>query len=120
MSDEFDYEGELGVIIDKKMDKDILQVEKYAAVSFEPKSYNGNIALSGDSTIQVTGVFTLLGSPHDITIPMQVHVDSSKATAKAQFVIPYIQWGLKDPSFMIWKADKDVTISLSLAGSLSK
>lgn len=105
---------------DKKMNKDILQVEKYAAVSFEPKSYAGSIAPSGDSTIQVTGVFTLLGSPHEMTIPMQIHVEASKATAKAQFVVPYIQWGLKDPSFFIWKADKDVTVDLLLSGVLSK
>jgi hypothetical protein len=40
---------------DKKMKKDILEVEQHAIVSFEPKSYTGAIAASGDSTIQVTG-----------------------------------------------------------------
>ena len=45
---------------DKKMNKDILKVEQYATVSFEPKAYTGAIALSGDSAIQVTGIFTLL------------------------------------------------------------
>jgi polyisoprenoid-binding protein YceI len=54
---------------DKKMNKDILKVEQYATVSFEPKSCAGVIAPSGDSTIQVTGIFTLLGAPHEITIP---------------------------------------------------
>jgi polyisoprenoid-binding protein YceI len=105
---------------DKKMNKDILKVEQYATVSFEPKTYTGAIALSGDSTIQVTGIFTLLGTPHEITIPIQVHFDGASATAKAHFVVPYIQWGLKDPSFMFWKADKDVAIDLFLAGRLSK
>ena len=54
---------------DKKMNKDILTVEQHATVSFEPKSYTGVIAPSGDSTIQVTGIFTLLGTPHEITSP---------------------------------------------------
>jgi polyisoprenoid-binding protein YceI len=105
---------------DKKMDKDILEVEQYATVSFEPKSYAGSIAPSGDSTIQVTGIFTLLGTPHGITIPILVHLDGTAAVAKAHLVVPYIQWGLKDPSFLIWKADKDVAIDLSLTGRLSK
>jgi polyisoprenoid-binding protein YceI len=103
----------------KKMNKDILQVEQYATVSFEPKTYNGAIAPSGDSTIQVTGIFTLLGTPHQITVPMQVHLDGASATAKAQFVVPYIQWGLKDPSYLIWKADHDVAIDLNLVGKIS-
>jgi polyisoprenoid-binding protein YceI len=105
---------------DKKMYKDILLVEQHATVSFEPKTYTGAIAPSGDSTIQVAGVFTLLGNPHEITVPMLVHFDGNSATAKAHFVVPYVQWGLKNPSFLIWKADNDVAIDLSLVGTISK
>ena len=105
---------------DKKMNKDILKVEQYATVSFEPKTYTGALALSGDSNLQVTGIFTLLGTPHEITIPILVHLEGTTATAKAHFVIPYVQWGLKNPSFLIWKADNDVAIDLSLVGRLSK
>lgn len=104
---------------DKKMNKDILRVDQFATVYFAPKTYTGTIAGSGDSTIQVSGVFTLLGTPHDLTIPMQVHIDGSKATAKAQFVVPYVQWGLKNPSFLIWKAENDVAIDLHLVGQIS-
>ncbi len=105
---------------DKKMNEDILEVEQHAIVSFEPKTYTGAIAASGDSTIQVTGTFALLGTPHEITIPMIVHLEGTTATAKAHFAVPYIQWGLKDPSFMFWKADKDVAIDLFLNGRLSQ
>jgi polyisoprenoid-binding protein YceI len=105
---------------DKRMNKEILQVEQHATVSFEPKSYAGAIAPSGDSTVQVTGIFTLLGAPHEITIPMLVHLEGTTATAKAHFALPYIQWGLKDPSFLFWKADKDVAIDLFLTGQLAK
>ena len=105
---------------DKKMNKDILEVEQHATVSFEPKSYAGAIAPSGDSTIQATGIFTLLGTSHKITIPILVHLEGTTATAKAHFIVPYIRWGLKDPSFLFWKADKDVAIDLFLTGPLSK
>jgi polyisoprenoid-binding protein YceI len=104
---------------DKKMNKDILKVDQYTTVSFAPKIYTGTIAPSGDSTIQVNGVFTLLGNPHDLTIPMRIHMDGSKATAKAQFVVPYVQWGLKNPSFLIWKAENDVAMDLNLVGQVS-
>jgi hypothetical protein len=104
---------------DKKMKKDILKVDQYTTVSFAPKTYTGAIAPSGDSTIQVSGVFTLLGNPHDLTIPMQIHLDGSKATATAQFAVPYVQWGLKNPSFMFWKAENDVAIDLNLVGQVS-
>jgi len=107
-------------IRDKKMTKEILKVDQNASVSYEPKSYSGAIAPSGDSNIQVTGIFTLLGTPREITVPMLIHIDGTSATAKAHFVVPYVQWGLKNPSFLIWKADNDVAIDLSLAGRLSQ
>jgi len=105
---------------DKKMEKDVLKAPQYTTVTFTPKSYTGSLAPSGDSTIQVSGVFTLLGTPHDLTVPMQIHIDGNNCTAKAHVVIPYVQWGLKNPSFLVWKAENDVDIDLTLAGSLSK
>ena len=69
--------------------------------------------------IQVTGVLTLLGTPHEIAILMQIHIEGSSCTAKGHFEIPYVQWGLKDPSFMVWKAEKVVDIDLTLVGGLS-
>jgi len=104
---------------DKKMNKDILKVDQFATVSFAPKTYDGTIAPSGDSTIQVSGVFTLLGTDHDLTIPMQIQIDGSKATAKGQFVVPYVRWGLKNPSFLIWRAENDVAIDLTLVGNIA-
>jgi len=105
---------------DKRMKSEILHVADHAQVSFEPKSYTGTIAAAGDSSIQVTGIFTLLGTPHEITIPMLVHIEGSGATAKAHFTVPYVQWGLKNPSFLFWKAENDVAIDLSLVGKLAK
>jgi polyisoprenoid-binding protein YceI len=104
---------------DRKMKKDVLKVDQYAAVTFAPKSYVGSIAPVGDSTIRASGVFTLLGSPHDLTIPIQIHREGSSASATAHFVIPYVQWGLRNPSFLFWKAENDVAIDLDLVGAIS-
>lgn len=104
---------------DKNMHNQVLDVEHYADVTFQPQSYQGSIADSGDSTIQVAGVFTLHGTPHDITVPMQVHIDGTHLTAKGSFVVPYVKWGLKDPSIFILKVAKEVHIDLNLAGTVT-
>jgi polyisoprenoid-binding protein YceI len=104
---------------DKKMNSDVLDVAHFAEVAFVPKSYQGTIAASGDSAIQVAGVFTLHGAPHDLTVPMQIHIDGSALTAKTHFQVPYVQWGLKDPSIFILKVAKVVDIDLALVGYVS-
>jgi polyisoprenoid-binding protein YceI len=104
---------------DKKMNNDVLDVAHYAEVSFVPQSYQGTIASSGDSTIQVTGVFTLHGTSHDLTVPTQIHIDGSSLTAQTHFTVPYVKWGLKDPSIFILKVAREVGIDLKLTGQVS-
>jgi len=104
---------------DKKMNSDVLDTAHFAEVTFAPNSYQGTIAPTGDSTIQVSGVFTLHGAPHDITVPMQIHIEAANLTAKGKFTVPYVKWGLKDPSIFILKVAKEVDIDLTLNGRLA-
>jgi polyisoprenoid-binding protein YceI len=104
---------------DKKMNSEVLNSDKYTEISFAPKSYQGTLAPSGDSTLQVSGVFTLHGTPHDITVPMQIHIEGASMTAKGQFVVPYVNWGLKNPSVFILKVAKEVNIDLNLQGQVA-
>ncbi len=104
---------------DKKMNSDVLDVAHFADVSFAPQSYQGTIAAAGDSTIQVSGTFTLHGTPHELTVPMQVHIEGANCTARTHFTVPYVKWGLKDPSIFILKVAKEVDIDLTLVGRVS-
>jgi polyisoprenoid-binding protein YceI len=104
---------------DKKMLNEVLQASQFSDVTFVPQTYTGALATAGDSTLQVTGIFTLHGTPHTITVPMQLHIDGAKCTAKAHFVVPYVQWGLKDPSIFILKVAKEVAVNLTLVGFLA-
>ncbi len=104
---------------DKKMTQDELKADKFTAITFAPKSYTGEIAAEGDSDIVVRGAFTLLGSPHDIAVPMHIHIAQSMCNAKGSFEVPFVQWGMKDPSSFVLKVNKQVTIALDLTGTLS-
>jgi polyisoprenoid-binding protein YceI len=102
------------------MHNDVLNVANFTQITFAPKSYQGTIAPSGDSQIQVSGIFTLHGSPHNITVPVQVHIDGANLTAKTHFTVPYVQWGLKDPSVFVLKVAKEVGIDVTLAGRVTQ
>ena len=101
---------------DQKMKNEVLEASRFTEIRFEPHSFQGSIAASGDSTIQVSGVFMLHGTAHDLTVPMHLHIEGNHLTAQTTFVVPYVQWGLKDPSIFVLKVAKEVSIDLKLDG----
>jgi polyisoprenoid-binding protein YceI len=104
---------------DKRMTSAILEAAKFAEVTFRPTHLIGEIVPSGDSTAQINGVLTLHGTPHDLTVPLEVHIDGNTCTAKSRFTIPYVKWGIKDPGTFILRVDKDVQMEVALVGQLS-
>jgi polyisoprenoid-binding protein YceI len=107
---------------DRRMTMDVLEAPQFAVASFTPQNIEGSIAASGDSTVQITGIFTLHGSPHELTIPVKINIDGNSCRAKTSFLVPYVKWGLKDPSELMLKVgtvSKVVKIDLTLVGQIS-
>lgn len=104
---------------DKKMAQDELKANLFPTVTFAPTHFTGTIVETGDSTIQVTGQFTLMGNAHTITVPMTLHMEGNHCTASGSFPAPYVEWGMKDPSLLFLRVGKIVTIQLKLVGSIS-
>ena len=104
---------------DRTMKSRILLVDRFAEVTFSPSSYRGTIGAVGDSTIQVSGEFTLLGMAHDLTVPVRIHVEGADLTARTGFTVPYVKWGLEDPSVFLLRVAKEVEIEVTLAGKVA-
>ncbi len=103
---------------DKKMDKDVLQTEQYNEIVFYPKKVIGSVPSQGASQIQVQGVFRLHGADHDMTMVLPVQINGTQVSANTQFVVPYVAWGMKDPSTLFLRVAKEVQISIETSGTL--
>lgn len=104
---------------DKKMTANQMKAPSFSTVTFMPHHFTGTLNPSGDSNITVAGTFTLLGKPHEITVPMKVHLQGSSCTATGSFTVPYVAWGMKDPSVFLLKVGKEVVVNLALTGSVA-
>ena len=104
---------------DRKMTGTILDAPQFPVAEFAPHSYQGRIVAAGDSAIEIRGTFTLHGTVDEITIPVALHAGAAHCVVKAQFAIPYVEWGLKDPSTFLLRVSKEVKIDLMLSGRLA-
>lgn len=103
---------------DKTMHKKVLESEKHPVIVFRPESLEGTVALAGRSEIDLHGSMTLLGSEHPMTLHAEVEVDGDHLSAKTSFKVPFVDWGLHDPSIFLLKVAKQVAVEISAEGSL--
>lgn len=101
---------------DSKMHKEILESQKYREISFAPLEVEGEVPPQGDSQVQVKGTFRIHGQDHEIVIPVAIHSASSELILDTDFSIPYLSWGLKNPSTFILRASDTVQLSIHASG----
>jgi polyisoprenoid-binding protein YceI len=102
---------------DEKMHKVVLESATYPDALFRPTQVEGEVAGSGSSDVKLHGVFVLHGSEHELIVPVHAEMSSGKWKAVAKFEVPYIKWGLKDPSNWLLKVKPAVQVDLDLAGT---
>ena len=98
---------------DRDMRRDILQSERYPEIIFAPQSFVLFKPESGDSQVKVHGILTLCGAGHPVDLTLSLHQSDSSVAATGRITIPYVAWGLKDPSLLILRISKNVGIELS-------
>jgi len=103
---------------DKKMHNEVLESVRFNEVVFRPDSFTGKLANSGESALQLHGMFLLHGSEHELTVPVEAHLAGDHWTGSAKFGVPFIDWGLKNPSSWLLRVDHLVNIELELKGTL--
>jgi polyisoprenoid-binding protein YceI len=104
---------------DGRMHKSILESAKFPDVVFTPDRIDGKIAIPGTSNVQVHGAFKIHGVAHDMTLPAKVEATNDTVIFSTTLAVPYVSWGMKNPSTFILRVDEKVEITINGAGKLS-
>jgi polyisoprenoid-binding protein YceI len=102
---------------DRKMHKEILESARFPEINFRPDRVEGNVGPLGTSTIQVYGRFSIHGSDHELTMPVRVEVFPDHWTADTHFTVPYVKWGIKNPSTFVLRVSESVEIDVHASGA---
>lgn len=103
---------------DQRMHNDILESERYPLSTFTAESMEGDIAPSGDSSAKVHGKLNIHGADHPVTLDVLIHREGNVILAKTKFGIPFVDWGMKDPSNFLFRLEKTVQMDVEISGSI--
>ncbi len=105
---------------DRRMHDNVLESAKYPEAVFVPSQIEGKLNLNGSSAVKIHGTFRIHGATHEMTMDVKSQVAGDHIDAQATFDIPYVSWGMKDPSTFILKVSKTVQCSIQTSGALEK
>jgi polyisoprenoid-binding protein YceI len=103
---------------DKKMHGKVLLTADHPEIVLRAQRLEGELAQQGASDVTLHGEIEILGRTHQIGIPSHVEIDGGRFTASLEFEIPYVDWGLKDPSTFVLRVAKAVEITVSAKGTV--
>jgi len=103
---------------DARMHREILESAKFTEIVFTPMQMTGAVAAEGSSKVEVTGRFRLHGQDHDVTLPIEVKADGKNLQIATHIDIPYVQWGLKNPSNFFLRVSDKVGIDIQATGRM--
>jgi polyisoprenoid-binding protein YceI len=101
---------------DRRMHQNILESGKFPEIVFRPDRVEGKVAPQGTSHVQLHGMFSIHGAEHEIMLPVLVEATGDRYAATAHMTIPYVQWGMKNPSTLILRVSDKVDIDIETVG----
>jgi polyisoprenoid-binding protein YceI len=104
---------------DERMHKEILETAKYPEANFRPRQIDGKVTREGVCDVKLQGVILLHGSEHEVVALVHAEVTGDHWKGTAKFDVPYIQWGIKDPSNWLLKVKPVVNVELDMAGAVT-
>lgn len=103
---------------DKAMKKQVLEVARYPLVFFHPAKIAGEPKPGNTQDVTLDGTFNIHGADHPLRMGVKVQVDGGRIIATTHFVVPYVDWGLKDPSNVVLKVGKQVSVDVVAHGTI--
>jgi polyisoprenoid-binding protein YceI len=105
---------------DRNMREHVLETDRYPTITFAPDRLKPLPLPAGDSDVTLHGTVTLLGAGHVLAIPAHVHSAGGQFTLTANFSIPYVAWGLHNPSTLLLRVGDTVKVAIKAQGSISR
>jgi polyisoprenoid-binding protein YceI len=97
---------------DKRMNANILESAKFPRITFRPDRVEGKLAADGKSQVQLHGIFSIHGADHEMSVPASVEAVGGVYNVSTIFEVPYVKWGMKNPSTLILRVSDTVEITV--------
>jgi polyisoprenoid-binding protein YceI len=103
---------------DHKMHEKILESATFPTIVFKVERIDGPVNRTGHSDLQLHGTLTLHGTSLPASILATASATGDRVQATGHFTVPYLKFGMPDPSVFLLRVAKEVHVTLHIVGHL--
>ncbi len=104
---------------DNDMRENVLEAQRYPEITFDPQHFTLELEKDGNFHAKLDGVLTIHGARHEIVTDVRGQLVGNALTAQCHFSVPYVDWGMKDPSLFFLTVAKQVDVDIATEGRIS-
>ncbi len=102
---------------DGRMQNEVLETPKFPSAVFTAQRVSGRLVTDAPSQLDVSGSLLIHGDRHPLTLHVMVTGSAAGRRVQTHFVIPYVAWGLKDPSTFVLRVNDYVDVDVDAAAT---
>ncbi len=103
---------------DRDMHSKVLESDRFPRFVLHPRRLEGELKLAGTSQVRIHGDLSIHGGTHAVVVPAEVRIEDERLTASGRIMVPYVAWGMTNPSTMFLRVKKFVEVEVTLVGAL--
>ena len=97
---------------DAVMHGQVLESPRYPNAVFKPDAVTGRLNPNGESTLDIHGRLAIHGGAHEWTFRTTISTKGTQLAATTHTSIPYVQWGMKNPSTFLLRVNDHVEVDV--------
>jgi len=104
---------------DGTLHEDVLESQRFPRMTFVPERVEVLRIEGREADVRLLGRIDIHGSQHPLDIPGRVSAHGEKIEVKARFEVPFVEWGMQDPSNFLLSVDPVVNVEVEGVGRVS-
>lgn len=98
---------------DNRMASVVLETTSFPEIRFHAGTVDGTRQADGSFAGTLHGVLTLHGGEHALDVAIDGRIVDDELTAHGRFTVPYVAWGLTDPSVLMLTVAPTVDVDVT-------
>lgn len=103
---------------DKTLHQKVFESELFPSFVFTAERIEGTVPGAGKGEVHLHGTLRVHGADHPMVLPAEVEVRGDAVSATTTFDVPYVAWGMHNPSIIFLRVADSVAVTVHAAGSL--